>query len=139
MKLLLLILVLIIILSVSGCSTNEVKEQEETKIEKDIFYIMTHQKYNNFIKARFERINEDALKIKEKFYKPEEEITEKVYEYSSESITFSVSYPDYLLELLPIPNTTQVFLATEEFCKDLQVNVSEFEICAVPLPGNSVR
>ncbi len=110
-----------------GMDPDIVAEMVIYAIENDIFYIMTHDKFNNFIKARFDRINEDALKIKEKFYKPKGEIKEKVYEYSSDLITFSISYPDYLVEMLPIPNTTQVFLATEEFCKDLLVHVSEID------------
>jgi NAD(P)-dependent dehydrogenase (short-subunit alcohol dehydrogenase family) len=112
----------------SGMDPEIVGEMVVHAVENDIFYIMTHQKYNNYMKARFDRINEDTLKIKEKFYEPKEEIKEKVYEYSSESITFSISYPDYLLELLPIPNTTLVFLATEEFSKDLHVHLSEIDV-----------
>ncbi|MFX0075388.1 MAG: SDR family NAD(P)-dependent oxidoreductase [Candidatus Hermodarchaeota archaeon] len=96
-------------------------------IENDIFYVMTHHQFNEYIKARFERINEDALKIKEKFYKPRGVIEERIFQYNSDSLAFSISYPDYLIELLPLPNTTQVFLATENYYKDLQVHVTEID------------
>ncbi len=96
-------------------------------IENDIFYIMTHDEYNRFLQNRFERINEDALKTKEVFPEPAREKKENIYEYNSETLSFSISYPDRLVQLLPIPNTSQVFHASKEFFQDVEVNISKIE------------
>lgn len=96
-------------------------------IENDISYIMTHHEWNKFMQARLERINEDALKTKEAFPEPEREKKENIYEYKSDTLSFSISYPDRLVQLLPIPNTNQVFHATEEFRQDVEVHVSDIE------------
>ena len=96
-------------------------------IENDIFYIMTHHEYNKFLQARLERINEDALKTKEAFPEPAREKKENIYEYNSDTLSFSIFYPDRLVQLLPIPNTSQVFHASKEFFQDVEVYVSEIE------------
>jgi hypothetical protein len=96
-------------------------------IENDIFYIMTHHEWNKFMQARLERINEDALKTKEAFPEPEREKKENIYEYKSDTLSFSISYPDRLVQLIPVPNTNQVFHATKEFRQDVEVYVSEIE------------
>ena len=96
-------------------------------IENDILYIMTHHEWNKLMQDRLDRIKEDALKIKEAFPEPEREKKENIYEYKSDTLSFSISYPDHLVQLLPIPNTNQVFHATKEFRQTVEVHVSDIE------------
>ncbi|MFX1376400.1 MAG: SDR family NAD(P)-dependent oxidoreductase [Promethearchaeota archaeon] len=96
-------------------------------IENDIFYIMTHHEWNKYLQARFERINKDALKILEAFPEPVKEKKEKIYEYKSDNLSFSISYPDRLVQLLPTPKTSQVFYASKELFQDVEIHVSEIE------------
>ncbi|MFX1500675.1 MAG: SDR family NAD(P)-dependent oxidoreductase [Promethearchaeota archaeon] len=96
-------------------------------IENDIFYIMTHHEWNKFLQARLERINQDTLKIKKAFPEQIHEKKEKTYEYNSDTLSFSISYPDRLVQLIPTPNINQVFHASNEFFQDLEIFVSEIE------------
>ena len=102
-----------------GMDPDIVAEMVIYAIQNDVFYIMTHPQYINLIKARFDRIKNDALKISEKFPAPVRVIKENSYEYNSESLVFSISYPDYLVQINPAPNTSQVFAASKEFLKKL--------------------
>ncbi|MFW9821422.1 MAG: SDR family NAD(P)-dependent oxidoreductase [Candidatus Thorarchaeota archaeon] len=101
-------------------------------IENDIFFIMTHHEWMNLIKARFDRINEDSSKTRKAFPVPEREIVEKKYEYNSDVLSFSISYPNYFVDLLPTPNTSQVFLAAQEFRQTLEIYVSDIDNSVKP-------
>ncbi|MFX1259477.1 MAG: SDR family NAD(P)-dependent oxidoreductase [Promethearchaeota archaeon] len=96
-------------------------------IENDIFYIITHHEWNRFLQARFERINKDALKTKKAFPEPVRQNKEKIYNYNSNTLSFSISYPDYFTQLIPKPNSNQVFHASKEVFQDVEIYVFEIE------------
>ncbi|MFX1499670.1 MAG: SDR family NAD(P)-dependent oxidoreductase [Promethearchaeota archaeon] len=111
-----------------GMNPDIVAEMVIYAIQNDLLYIMTHPQYTNLIKDRFNRIKNDTLKINERFPTPIREIKENHFKYNSESFVFSISYPDYLVQINPDPNTSQVFLATSiDLLKSLTVSVSEMD------------
>lgn len=69
-------------------------------IENDIFYVITHPEYIPNIKARFERIYDDTMKLHEGI-EVKSEIKTKIFK--NDSPAFSVTYPENLLELKPNP------------------------------------
>ena len=50
---------------------------------------------------------------------------EKIYEYRTDSLGFSVSYPEYMIQMFPESSANQVFHATEEFRRGLQISVTD--------------
>ncbi|MHA2006422.1 MAG: SDR family NAD(P)-dependent oxidoreductase [Promethearchaeota archaeon] len=96
-------------------------------IENDIFYVMTHLEWDKYMQARLDRIKEDALKTRDAFPVAVREKKEIKYEYKTDTLSFSISYPDRLTTFLPSPNTSQVFIATEEMRQTIEVHVSEIE------------
>ncbi|MFX1590983.1 MAG: SDR family NAD(P)-dependent oxidoreductase [Promethearchaeota archaeon] len=109
-----------------GMSPDLVAQMVIYAIENDIFYILTHHQWQKIFEARLERIKADTLKIKEKFF-TSKEVKEKVYEYRTDSLAFSVSYPDYLIKMLPKTHENQVFHATEELRRGVEVYVIDIE------------
>ena len=109
-----------------GMNPDKVAEMVIHSIQNDIFYIMTHPKYMKLIKARFERIQDDCQRLREKFPIPIEE-GEESYQFKDETLDFSISYPKRLKKINPAPNTNQVFAASHDFLQDLQLSVSEIE------------
>ncbi|MHA2036938.1 MAG: SDR family NAD(P)-dependent oxidoreductase [Promethearchaeota archaeon] len=69
-------------------------------IENDILFVITHPEYMPLIRNRFERINNDTIKLHEGF-EEKNEIKTKIFK--NESPAFSVTYPDNLIELKPNP------------------------------------
>jgi len=110
-----------------GISPDLVAEMVIHAIENDIFYILTHHQWNKLFDARLERIKADASKIKEKFFVQPKEVKEKTYEYRTDSLAFSVSYPEYMIQMFPESFANQVFHATEEFRRGLQVFVTDIQ------------
>jgi len=108
-----------------GMNPDLVAEMVVYAIQNDLFYIMTHPDYVNLIEDRFNRIKKDAEIIGENFHKTGREAKENTYEYKTDSLAFSISYPDYLIQIKPPPNTPQVFAASREFLQDLHVFVSD--------------
>ncbi len=78
-------------------------------IENDIFYIFTHPEYIPALKARFERIYDDTQKLYEKF-QDQPKVKTKVYQNNTP--TFTVTYPDYFIDLNPGPMTKAIFIAS---------------------------
>ncbi|MHA1915071.1 MAG: SDR family NAD(P)-dependent oxidoreductase [Promethearchaeota archaeon] len=108
-----------------GMSPDLVAEMVIYAIQNDLFFIMTHPDYVNLIEDRFNRIKNDAAVISEKFPITVGEGKENSYEYKNESLVFSISYPDHLIQIKPPPNTPQVFAASREFLQDLHVSVAD--------------
>ncbi|MFX1409489.1 MAG: SDR family NAD(P)-dependent oxidoreductase [Promethearchaeota archaeon] len=109
----------------SGLSPDLVAEMVIKAIEQDILFIITHPQYMNYVKRRVERINNDSLKLLKEFPPKEREIQIKTYNYDKEHISFSISYPDYLIEINPpLISRKQVFAATDGSFQDLEVHVS---------------
>ena len=78
-------------------------------IENDIFYIITHPEYIPLIKSRFESIYEDTLKLHDGLgdkQKPKTKI------FRNDSPGFSVTYPDYFIEINPSPISKAIFTAS---------------------------
>ena len=69
-------------------------------IENDIFYVITHPEFIPMVRARFERIYEDTLNLHDKV-DVKSEIKTKIYR--NDSPTFSLTYPENLIELKPNP------------------------------------
>jgi len=78
-------------------------------IENDIFYIVTHPEYIPLIKSRFESIYEDTLKLHDGRGDKQKGKT-KIFR--NDSPGFSVTYPDYFIELNPSPISKAVFVAS---------------------------
>jgi len=78
-------------------------------IENDIFYIFTHPEYIPALKARFERIYDDTQKLYENF-KDQKIVKKKVYQ--NDAPAFSITYPDYFIDLNPGPMTKAIFIAS---------------------------
>ncbi len=107
-----------------GMSPDLVAEMVIYAIENDLFFIMTHPDYVNLIEDRFNRIKNDAALISKKFPKTVGE-SKELYEYKTDSLTFSISYPSYLIQINPPPNIPQVFAASREFLQNLHVFVAD--------------
>ena len=103
-----------------GMDPDIMAEKVIKAIENDIFFIITHPEYMPFFKARFDRIEEDMLKLNENEI-VELNVGSKVYENMSPP--FLLTYPDDLIEFNPDPRTKQIFNASKVGC-DLQILVS---------------
>jgi hypothetical protein len=109
-----------------GMSPDLVAQMVIYAIENDIFYILTHHQWHKIFENRLERIKADTLKIKEKFF-TSKEVNEIVYEYRIDSLAFSLSYPDYLVKMFTKTHESQVFHATEELRRGVEVYVIDIE------------
>jgi NAD(P)-dependent dehydrogenase (short-subunit alcohol dehydrogenase family) len=69
-------------------------------IENDILYVLTHPGYIPDLRARFDRIYEDTLKLHEDI---EVKWETKTKIFNNTKPAFSVTYPESLLELKPNP------------------------------------
>ncbi|HDZ16819.1 MAG TPA: SDR family NAD(P)-dependent oxidoreductase [archaeon] len=107
-----------------GMNPDKVAEMVIHSIQNDIFYIMTHPKYMNLIKARFDRIVDDCKRLREKFPTTIEE-GEESYIFKDKTLDFSISYPKRLKQVNPAPNTNQVFAASNDFLQDFQLSVTK--------------
>ena len=104
----------------SGMDPDILAEKVIKAIENDIFYVITHPEYISLIKARFDRIEEDMLRLNENSV-VELKVGSSFYENMSPP--FLLTYPDDLIEFHPDPLTKQVFNASKMGC-DLQILVS---------------
>jgi len=84
----------------SGMDPKKMAEIVIKGIENDILYVITHPEYIPNIKARFERIYDDTLKLHEGI-KEKSEIKTEIFK--NDSPAFSVTYPENLIELKPNP------------------------------------
>jgi len=93
-------------------------------IKNDIFYVLTHPEYIPLVKSRFERINEDTLKLYEGI---EIKSEQKSKIFKNDSPTFSITYPESFIELKPnpmnLPEVKPVFVAAKEPSIDLLISV----------------
>jgi hypothetical protein len=90
-------------------------------IEEDIFYIITHPEYMPLIKARFERMHEDTIKL---YDGSVDQKIIKTKSFKNESPAFMVTYPDYFIELNPNPMMQALFFASFAD-RNLEINVSK--------------
>ena len=90
-------------------------------IENNIFYIFTHQEYIPVLKARFERIYDDTLKLHDGLVEHQKFKT-KIFQ--NDSPAFTVTYPDYFIELSPGPTTKALFVASYADC-NFEIYVSK--------------
>ena len=104
----------------SGMDPDIMAEKVIKAIENDIFFVITHPEYMPLIKARFDRIEEDMLKLNEND-SVELKVGSKLYENMSPP--FLLTYPDDLIEFNADPFTKQVFHVSKLGC-DLQILVS---------------
>ena len=103
----------------SGMHPDVLAEMVIKAIEQDIFYIFTHPEFIPNIKARFEKIQSDTLKLHEQFVKSVEkfqltnEVALKLKTYEHKLPAFSISYPNDWIQvnLVPTPVLRLVFLA----------------------------
>jgi hypothetical protein len=95
-------------------------------IKNDIFYVLTHPEYIPLVKSRFERINEDTLKLYEGI---EIKSEQKSKIFKNDSPTFSITYPESFIELKPnpmnSPENRPVLVATKDPGIDLMISVSK--------------
>ncbi len=89
-------------------------------IENDIFYVVTHPEFIPIVKARFEHIYNDTLKLHGEI-EEEKEIKTKVF--TNEIPAFSLTYPENFIEFKPNPISKQVFVATILGC-DLIITIT---------------
>ena len=103
-----------------GMNPDTMAEKVIKAIENDIFYVITHPEFVPIIKARFDRIQVDALKLNE-----DDVVKRKVGSKIYENMTppFLLTYPDDLIEFNPDPLTKQIFNASKLGC-NLQILVS---------------
>ena len=78
-------------------------------IEEDIFYVFTHKEYIPSLKARFERIYEDTIKLYDGHGDMDKNKTKT---FQNESPAFTVTYPDYFIDLHPNPMSKAIFFAS---------------------------
>lgn len=78
-------------------------------IENDILYVVTHPQFIPMLRARFERIYDDTLKLHDEI-EVKSVIKSKVY--NNISPAFSVTYPENLVELKPGPLGEVVFVSS---------------------------
>ena len=90
-------------------------------IEEDIFYVITHPEYIPLIKSRFENIYDDTLKLYDGSLEPKKVNTEI---FQNDSPGFTVSYPDYFIEIKPNPISKAIFAAAYAD-SNLEINVSK--------------
>ena len=109
-------------------------------IKNDIFYVLTHPEYIPLVKSRFERINEDTLKLHEGI----NAISEKRSKiFKNDSPIFSITYPESFIELEPnpmnFPKNRPVLVATKEPGIDLVISVGKSSTYERPLDENVQR
>jgi hypothetical protein len=96
-------------------------------IKNDIFYVLTHSEYIPLVKSRFERINEDTLKLHGGFKAKSDKKKSKIFK--NDSPTFSITYPENFIELKPnpmnSPENRPVLVATKDPGIDLMISVSK--------------
>ncbi|MHA2009254.1 MAG: SDR family NAD(P)-dependent oxidoreductase [Promethearchaeota archaeon] len=90
-------------------------------IEEDIFYIFTHPEYIPSLKARFERISNDTLKLYEGLVDRQKY---KMKIFQNDSPAFKVSYPDYFIDLKPHPMSKAIFFASYAD-SNFEINISK--------------
>ena len=90
-------------------------------IEDNIFYIITHPEYIPIIKARFERMYNDTLKLHDGLVKQQKFETNI---FQNDSPAFTITYPDYFIDLNPNPMMKAIFFASYADC-NLEINVSK--------------
>jgi NAD(P)-dependent dehydrogenase (short-subunit alcohol dehydrogenase family) len=87
----------------SGMNPLKMAEIVIKAIENDILYIITHPEWiRYYVRARFDRIYEDTVKLHDTI---EIKWETKTKFFKNDSPAFSVSYPENLLELKPNPIT----------------------------------
>lgn len=118
----------------SGMDPDVLAEMVIKAIEQDIFYIVTHPEFIPNIKARFEKIHFDALKLNEHFVKSVEDFQEsnetalKIKTYEHKSPAFSISYPIDWIQINPVPTPILrlVFLVLQPgFGLSLSISISK--------------
>ncbi len=90
-------------------------------IENDIFYVITHPEYLPLIESRFESIYSDTLKLHDELV---EQQTVKTKIFRNDSPAFSVTYPDYFIEINPNPMIKALFVASYADI-NLEIHVSK--------------
>ena len=89
-------------------------------IENDIFYVITHPEYIPLIKSRFDSMYTDTLKLHDGVFELQKFET-KIFR--NDSPAFSITYPDYFIELNPSPISKAIFTASHVDI-NLEINVS---------------
>jgi len=89
-------------------------------IENDIFYVITHPEYIPLIKSRFESIYADTLKLHDGVFE-QQKFDTKIFR--NDSPAFSITYPDYFIDLNPSPISKAIFTASHADI-NLEINVS---------------
>ena len=117
----------------SGMDPDMAAEMVIKAIEEDIFYILTHPEFLPIIKARYEKMHYDTLKLNEYLGKSVEDLqvlkenalTAKTYEHMSPA--FSISYPIDWTQVNPIPTPIlkPVFLALQIPNYGLSISISK--------------
>ncbi len=104
-------------------------------IKIDIFYVLTHSEYIPLVKSRFERINEDTLKLHGGFKAKSDKKKSKIFK--NDSPTFSITYPENFIELKPnpmnSPENRPVLVATKDPGIDLLIFVFKSSMNDRPL------
>jgi len=117
----------------SGLDPDMAAEMVIKAIEEDIFYILTHPEFLPPIKARFEKMESDTIKLNKCLGKSleclevlnEDALTTKTYEHKTPA--FSISYPSDWTQVnpVPIPVLKQVFLAIAVPNYGLSISISK--------------
>ena len=117
----------------SGMDPDMTAEMVIKAIEEDIFYIITHPEFLPPIKARFEKMEYDTLRLNEYLGKSAEclqvldkdNLTTNTYEHKSPA--FSISYPNDWTQVNPVPTPVlkQVFLALQIPNYGLSISISK--------------
>ncbi len=90
-------------------------------IEEDIFYVITHPEYLPLIKSRLENIYDDTLKLHDGVLEPQK-VNKKIFQ--NDSPAFTVTYPDYFIEINPSPISKAIFTASYADI-NLEINISK--------------
>ncbi len=117
----------------SGMDPDMAAEMVVKAIEEDIFYIITHPEFLPIIKARFEKMESDTVKLNECLGNSaeclevlnEDALTTKTYEHKTPA--FSISYPSDWTQVNPVPTPVlkQIFLALAVPNYGLSISVSK--------------
>lgn len=117
----------------SGMDSEMAAEMVVKAVEEDIFYILTHPEFLPAIKARFEKMESDTVKLNECLGNSaeclevlnEDALTTMTYEHKSPA--FSISYPSDWTQVNPVPTPVlkQVFLALAVPNYGLSISVSK--------------
>jgi len=105
----------------SGMDPETMAEQVIKAIENDIFYVVTHPEFIPMVKARFERIYNDTLRLHEEIDKKSES---KIKIFTNKDPAFSLTYPSNFIELKPNPILKQVFVANK-LGRDLIITIKK--------------